>query len=147
MIGDTMKNLKISFLIILILTVAISASAVFSAEYVEIADGLNATTNISQALDNASLENKTVMLVFDQDSCYYCDLLKSDVLSDENVQKQLNENYIVAVSDVNQEPQLAGEFRVVGTPTIVFLDSNASEINRIDGYVPADEFLDFIKEI
>jgi len=87
------------------------------------------------------------MLVFDQDSCYYCDLFKNDVLSDENVQKELNEKYIVAVSDVNQEPQLAGQLRVVGTPTIVFLDSNASEINRIDGYLPADEFLDVIKEI
>lgn len=147
MIGDTIKNFKISFLIMLILAVAVCTSAVFSAEYVEIADGLNATSDLTQALDNASLNNKTVMLVFDQDSCYYCDLLKSDVLSDEDVQKEIDENYIVAVSDVNQDPQLAGQFRVVGTPTIVFLDSNASEIDRIDGYLPADEFLDFIKEI
>ena len=142
-----MKNLKIYFITFLILVAAVSTSAVFSEDTFQIADGLNATSNITQALDNATLENKTVMLVFDQDSCYYCDLFKNDVLSDENVQKELNEKYIVAVSDVNQEPQLAGQLRVVGTPTIVFLDSNASEINRIDGYLPADEFLDVIKEI
>ena len=142
-----MKNLKIYFITFLILVAAVSTSAVFSEDTFQIAEGLNATSNITQALDNATLENKTVMLVFDQDSCYYCDLFKNDVLSDENVQKELNEKYIVAVSDVNQEPQLAGQLRVVGTPTIVFLDSNASEINRIDGYLPADEFLDVIKEI
>ncbi|MBE6496541.1 MAG: thioredoxin family protein [Methanobrevibacter thaueri] len=142
-----MKNLKIYFVAFLILVAAVSTSAVFSEDTFQIAEGLNATSNITQALDNATLENKTVMLVFDQDSCYYCDLFKNDVLSDENVQKELNEKYIVAVSDVNQEPQLAGQLRVVGTPTIVFLDSNASEINRIDGYLPADEFLDVIKEI
>lgn len=144
---NTMKNLKIYFVAFLILVAAVSTSAVFSEDTFQIAEGLNATSNITQALDNATLENKTVMLVFDQDSCYYCDLFKNDVLSDENVQKELNEKYIVAVSDVNQEPQLAGQLRVVGTPTIVFLDSNASEINRIDGYLPADEFLDVIKEI
>ena len=142
-----MKNLKIYFVAFLILVAAVSTSAVFSEDTFQIAEGLNATSNITQALDNATLENKTVMLVFDQDSCYYCDLFKNDVLSDENVQKELNENYVVAVSDVNQDPQLAGQLRVVGTPTIVFLDSNASEINRIDGYLPADEFLDVIKEI
>ena len=142
-----MKNLKIYFIAFLILVAAVSTSAVFSEDTFQIAEGLNATSNITQALDNATLENKTVMLVFDQDSCYYCDLFKNDVLSDENVQKELNEKYIVVVSDVNQEPQLAGQLRVVGTPTIVFLDSNASEINRIDGYLPADEFLDVIKEI
>lgn len=142
-----MKNLKIYFVAFLILVAAVSTSAVFNEDTFQIAEGLNATSNITQALDNATLENKTVMLVFDQDSCYYCDLFKNDVLSDENVQKELNEKYIVAVSDVNQEPQLAGQLRVVGTPTIVFLDSNASEINRIDGYLPADEFLDVIKEI
>lgn len=142
-----MKNLKIYFITFLILVAAVSTSAVFSEDTFQIADGLNATSNITQALDNATFENKIVMLVFDQDSCYYCDLFKNEVLSDENVQKELNENYVVAVSDVNQDPQLAGQLRVVGTPTIVFLDSNASEIDRIDGYVPADEFLDFIKEI
>lgn len=142
-----MKNLKIYFVAFLILVSAVSTSAVFSEDTFQIAEGLNATSNITQALDNATLENKTVMLVFDQDSCYYCDLFKNDVLSDENVQKELNEKYIVAVSDVNQDPQLAGQLRVVGTPTIVFLDSNASEIDRIDGYLPADEFLDVIKEI
>lgn len=142
-----MKNLKIYFITFLILVAAVSTSAVFSEDTFQIADGLNATSNITQALDNATFENKIVMLVFDQDSCYYCDLFKNEVLSDENVQKELNENYVVAVSDVNQDPQLAGQLRVVGTPTIVFLDSNASEIDRIDGYLPADEFLDFIKEI
>lgn len=142
-----MKNLKIYFVAFLILVSAVSTSAVFSEDTFQIAEGLNATSNITQALDNATLENKTVMLVFDQDSCYYCDLFKNEVLNDENVQKELNEKYIVAVSDVNQDPQLAGQLRVVGTPTIVFLDSNASEIDRIDGYLPADEFLDVIKEI
>ncbi len=142
-----MKNLKIYFITFLILVAAVSTSAVFSEDTFQIADGLNATSNITQAVDNATFENKTVMLVFDQDSCYYCDLFKNEVLSDENVQKELNENYVVAVSDVNQDPQLAGQLRVVGTPTIVFLDSNASEIDRIDGYLPADEFLDILKEI
>ena len=108
---------------------------------------MNSTSYFNQSLDDAKLNNKTVLLIFDQESCYYCDLLKKDVLSDSEVQNILNENYTVVIVDVNEEYSLAAEHRVVGTPTSIFLDSNGQEIGRIDGYVSSDELLDKLKEI
>lgn len=141
-----MKKFAVSIFIILLIA-GFSISAVSSIESNQIVDGLNYTSDMTQALNNSEIENKTVLLLFDQENCYYCDLLKSDVLSDSNVQKELNENFIIVSVDINHDPQLAGEYQVLGTPTIIFLDSSNNELGRIDGYVPADEFLDDLKEI
>lgn len=141
-----MKKFAVSIFIILLIA-GFSISAVSSIESNQIVDGLNYTSDMTQALNNSEIENKTVLLLFDQENCYYCDLLKSDVLSDSNVQKELNENFIIVSVDINHDPQLAGEYQVLGTPTVIFLDSSNNELGRIDGYVPADEFLDDLKEI
>jgi len=133
------------FLIVLI--AAMSISAVSSIDANQIVDGLNSTSNITQALDECKLQNKTLCIYFEQDSCYYCDLFKSDVLSNRDVQKELNDRFVFTNIDINKYPQLAGQLRVVGTPTVVFLDSNSTEIQRVDGYVPGDEFMKTLKEI
>lgn len=125
----------------------VCVSAISGSQTNQIVDGLNSTSNLTQALDDADAQNKTVLLLFDQESCYYCDLLKSDVLSNVNVQKELNDNFIVVDVDVNKDSQLAEKYKVVGTPMSVFLDSNSKEINRIEGYVSAEEFLATLKEI
>ncbi len=137
---------------LLILTLAllcvVSISAVSSAEFNdEVVTGLNSTSDINQGLDAAHSLNKSVLLIFDQDSCYYCDLLKEDVLSNRDVQDILNENYIVVFVDINEQYDLAADFQVMGTPTCVILDSDGNNVSRIDGYVSGDEFLDAVKEI
>lgn len=142
-----MRKLCIVISILMILAVLASLSCAFSMDTNQIVDGLNATTNVTEAINIADAENKAILLIFDQDSCYYCDLLKSNVLTDKEVQNELNENYIVTIVEVNEYPQLAGEFQIVGTPTIVVLDSNLTETARIGGYVEVDELLSALKEI
>lgn len=137
------------YIILCLLAIAvISVTSVCSADADNpVVQGLNSTSDLNQGLDDAKISNKTVLLIFDQENCYYCDLLKEDVLSDSEVQNILNENYIVVIVDVNEEYSLAADHQVVGTPTSIFFDSNGKEIGRIDGYVSCDEFLDELKEI
>ncbi len=110
-------------------------------------DGLNITTDIDYAFNIPQSQNKTLIIVFDQDSCVYCDMFKEDVLSNEDVQKELNENFVVLLTDINKNPDIADEYQVFGTPTIHFVDSNAKSIGKIEGYVDSAEFLQTIKEI
>jgi len=139
---------KYIILCLLVLIAAVSISSVCSIDVNnQIVDGLNSTSDISQGLDDAQINNKSLFLIFDQESCYYCDLLKEDVLSDSDVQKQLNENYNVVFVDINEEYDLSANYHVMGTPTCVVIDSNGHEIARIDGYMSSDEFLDELKEI
>ncbi len=109
--------------------------------------GLNVTDDVEGAFDESQIQNKAMVLIFDQDSCVYCDILKEDTLSNEEVQKQLNENYIVVLVDVNENPEMAEQYQIFGTPSIQFLDSDGNDIERIEGYVDSGEFLDILKGI
>ena len=109
--------------------------------------GLNITTDIDGAFEASHTQNRTLAIVFDQDSCIYCDMLKEDVLSDSEVQKELNEKFIVLLVDINENPDIAIEYEIFGTPSVQFLNSDGADIGKIEGYVDADEFLDALKEI
>lgn len=109
--------------------------------------GLNVTSDVDGAFSASQAENKTLMIVFDQDNCVYCDIFKSDVLSNPEVQSELDENYIVLLVDINRNPDIADEYDVYGTPATQFIDSDGHEIHRIEGYVDSDEFLKALKEI
>lgn len=109
--------------------------------------GLNITTDIEGAFNESQSQNKNLAIIFDQDSCVYCEMLKDDVLSNEDVQKQLNEDYIVLLVDINRNPDFADKYNVFGTPTVKFIDSKGSPIGEIEGYVDSGEFLKELKEI
>ena len=109
--------------------------------------GLNITTDIDGALNMAKSENKTVMMVFEKDDCVYCDMFKKDVLSNSDVQNVLNGKCVVLFVDIYKHPDIANKYKVFGTPSIQFLDSNGNELTKIEGYAGADEFLNTLKEI
>ena len=134
------------FFIISIITIFLvcGALASVSAENTyddSLIDGLNVSYDLSESLNDAKLENKTVMLVFDQDSCIYCEMLKEGTLSDSDVQKEINEKFIPVIIDINKDYDTADKYDVFGTPLIVFVDDSGDEIGRIEGYVDSSEFL------
>ena len=129
----------------LLLTLTVTVSAVdFENTTIK---GLNITHDVDGAFSEAQNQNKSLALIFDQDSCVYCEILKDNVLTNSDVQKELNENYIVVLVDINKNPDVADKYDVFGTPTVQFLDSDAKEIGRIEGYVESAEFLKTLKEI
>lgn len=136
---------KLVLLAALLLVICAASMAFVSAS--DSIDGLNTTDDLNQALKDAKDLNKSVMIVFDQDSCVYCDIFKQDVLSNPNVQKVLNDKYIVAVVDINKNPDVATKYKVFGTPITVFVNGDGSEISRVEGCPHADEFLNLIKGI
>ena len=142
-----MKTKNILLISLIVIFIVVVSPVSFSINSDHIVDGLNSTSDLTQATNDAKIENKNVLLVFDQDNCYYCDVFKKDTLSNHEVQKQLNDEYIIVDLDINQQGSLAAEYQVYGTPTSIFLDSNGNMIHKVEGYVPADEFLNILKEI
>lgn len=135
-------------LILMAIVLLALTSAVYSADFENgTIPGLNMTTDVDAAFDASQSENKPMAIIFDQASCIYCDMLKEDALSNADVQKELNGNYVVLVADVNKNPDLSYKYDVVGTPMIKFVDSKGKVIGEINGYVDAGEFLKELKEI
>lgn len=137
-----MKKYVLILTAIMLLTLT---SAVYSVD--SDIDGLNVTTDIDEAFDLSQSENKTLMIVFDQDSCVYCDMFRDDVLSNADIQKELNENYVVLLVDINRNPDIAAKYKVFGTPSLQFIAPDGKELDMIEGYVDASEFSKILKEI
>ena len=134
-----MKKIIIILVVLAILTIGLSANFA--------ANTLNNTTDLNVAISDAQSQNKSIVMIFDQDNCVYCDMLKKDVLSNAQVIDELNNKSVVVIVNINEHPELATKYKAYGTPTTVILDSNQHEIGRIEGYVEADEFLKTLQGI
>ena len=143
-----LKNLALISIISLFLIsgfiVSVTAENSYDDKYI---DGLNVSFDLDQSLKDAKLENKTIMIIFDQSSCVYCDMLKENTLTDSKVQEAINEKYIPAIVDINKNPMIASNYDVYGTPTVVFVSGDEEFVYQIDGYLDPEEFLDELKQI
>lgn len=138
---------KYVLVLVVVLLIALT-SAAYSVDFENSTiPGLNITTDVDGAFEASNIENKTLAIIFDQDSCVYCDMLKENVLTNPDVQKQLNENYVVLLVDINENPDIADKYDIYGTPSIQFISPDGKEMDKIQGYLESGEFLKVIKEI
>lgn len=126
----------------------ISSSLLVAGDNEEIKiDGLKTSPDLDHALSLAKSKKKPILVVFQQEDCEWCELLVDKVLSNQEVQKELNKRFIVTFVDMNENYKLADEYKILGTPTEVFLDYEGNEIDRIQGYEREDKFMTKLKEI
>ena len=94
--------------------------------------------------------NERIVIDFYADWCIPCKELDALTFSDQRV---LNEFYRFKVYKVDMtqndetNEQLRKRFNVIGMPTVLIVDSKGNEIKRLTGFVNADEFLTYIKNI
>ena len=110
-------------------------------------DGLYFCNDLEYAFKEAKAHNRNVMIIFDGAACIYCEYLKEGTLTDPSVQKEINENNILLITESSESPELFQQLDVYGTPTTVILDQDGKELGRIDGYEPPEEYLRDLKEI
>ena len=110
-------------------------------------DGLYFCNDFEYAFKEAKAHNRNVMIIFDGAACIYCEYLKEGTLTDPSVQKEINENNILLITESSASPELFQQLDVYGTPTTVILDQDGNELGRIDGYEPPEEYLRDLKEI
>ncbi|WP_300443191.1 thioredoxin family protein [uncultured Mameliella sp.] len=105
--------------------------------------------DLREDLDEANAEGKRLVLFFEQRGCIYCKKMHEEVFTDAEVSDYIAENYFVVqlnlhgsteVTDfdgeVLQEREMARKWRVLFTPTIVFLPEEVPEgANAMDAQV------------
>lgn len=110
--------------------------------------------NFTVAIDKAKTENKKTIIDFYADWCLPCIEWSKFVFSDPKVMEALKKEFVPVKIDCTKETDQCEEvverFKVIGWPTILFLDPDGQEIpgKRIVGQVlKADEFLEYLKQI
>ncbi|MDQ3019735.1 MAG: thioredoxin fold domain-containing protein [Bacteroidota bacterium] len=107
-----------------------------------------ATGTYQQILDQAKSQNKIVMIDFVTDWCKWCVETDRKVYTNSDVASFANDRQINWKIDAEkgEGPDLAKKYGVKGFPTIIFADAEGIEIDRIYGYLPAELFLQKMKD-
>lgn len=141
-------------LVCLVSWIALSLGTVNASEVGE--DGLHKQPwftstfrDIAEDIETARDEGKRLVMIFEQRGCIYCERLHEKVFSDPEVASYIQDNFMVVqynmfgdeeVIDLDgkelTEKTAAREWRVVFTPTIMFLPEEAPEgMNTADAAV------------
>jgi len=128
-----------SFFIIALLLISLRATA----NEIQFTKG-----SYSEVLAKAKAENKVLMVDFYTDWCKWCVELEKKVYTNAEVADFANKNQINWKIDAEKGEgiELAKKFKVSGYPTIVFVDANGDEIDRIVGYLPVKDFFPVMKD-
>lgn len=113
------------------------------------ADDVSFTTGTyDEVLDLAKQQNKIVMIDFITDWCKWCVETDRKVYTNSDVAVFANEHQINWKIDAEkgEGPDLAKKYGVKGYPTIVFASADGTEIDRIYGFLPAEQFLQRMKD-
>ena len=100
-----------------------------------------------QAVNAAKDRETLVMMEFYTDWCSWCRRLENDTFSDPEVIAELKMLVPIRVDAEGSGEDLASRFGVDSYPTVVFVDSEGEEVDRILGYLPPEEFLRQMRRI
>lgn len=108
---------------------------------------LNWASSYEDGLAKAKSENKIAMIMFTTKTCKMCNYTKDIVYENENVMEYM-ENFFVPIEvDIEGHPEKYG-YKVFGTPTYYFLNSDGKQIGRMFmGGAKPDGFVTKLKEV
>lgn len=103
---------------------------------------------VSEVLAQAKSENKLVMVDVMTDWCKWCIELDNKVYAKKEVSDFANANQVNYKIDAEKGEgvDFAKKYKIQGFPSILFLDGDGNEVDRIYGYVPAKDFLEMMKD-
>jgi len=94
-----------------------------------------------QACTKAKKEKKAVFIDFYTIWCGPCHMLDNSTWKDKKVIALLKEKTVPLKIDAEANEKLASKYSIESYPSLVFIKPDGSEIDRISGYVTAEEFL------
>jgi len=100
---------------------------------------------------NAISNNQKIVIDFYADWCIPCKELDALTFSDKRVIEELK-NFTAFKVDMTQTlseetEKIRNKFNIVGMPTILIFDSKGNEIERLTGFVNAEEFLKKLQNV
>lgn len=107
------------------------------------ADSFDWTHNLDQALASSQAQDKPIFAFLETKTCSICMQMKRTTFKDQELIGAIGDDYVWLRLDAEDDAQgreLAKRFRVFSFPGMLLLDSQGDEIDRLMGYMPAEEF-------
>jgi thioredoxin-related protein len=116
--------------------------------------------DIREDIEDATSENRRLMLYFYQDGCPYCEKLLKDNFGNRAISGKTQQHFdVIAINmwgdrevtgvdgELTTEKSFARNLDVQYTPTLLFLDESGALVTRLNGYFPPHQFstvLDYV---
>jgi len=150
------KKLTTIFVLIMILAIAIGTYNISLSDfrltdenYTYISDlkWYHSTAGLEKGFQEASLENKPVVVYFWAIWCQYCAKFQTDTLGNPQINKILENDYVRVAMDLDVDRDVSGRYGVSYPPYVLFLDSKGNVIDRIAGAVGPETFLPVVTRV
>ena len=100
-------------------------------------------TKMEAAIARAKAENKHILLDFFNPGSTGCNQMDAVSYPNENVIEFIQKEMVPLRVPFDAQP-LSTDFNIKWTPTIIILDSNGKEHQRIVGFIPPEELIPFL---
>lgn len=97
-------------------------------------------SSIPAALQVAREVKKPLMVDFFSDRCGWCKVLDQKTYTDPAVRSRA-EQFVLVKMDVGKDPGAAAQYRVMGLPTVLFMNCKGEVIHSVIGFRPPAPFL------
>lgn len=98
-------------------------------------------TDLAEAKKVAAEEDKYIVIKFYTDWCKWCKTLDTVVLVDSAAIDFFDNEMLLVKTNAEEDTALANEYNVRGFPTLVMIDAQGNEVDRLVGYLPTEDFL------
>jgi thioredoxin:protein disulfide reductase len=103
--------------------------------------------DLNAALSNSAKDKMPVVAVVGAEWCTFCHKFQDQTLPDKEVKAALKDWRLTLVDGDSLEGKKTVErYQVGGLPTILFLDSSGTEIERVVGFLPPSDFVKAIEQ-
>ncbi len=106
-----------------------------------------AALSLGDALERARAEKRLVMVDVYTDWCGWCKKLDSDTYGDARVAAALENVISIRVNAEKGGESVAEKYRVRGFPTVLFLSGSGEIVEKVEGYVGAEEMLRIVASL
>ncbi len=114
--------------------------------------------NFNTVMTLSKYEQKDAIIIFSDPTCFYCNKLKSDTLSNIDVQRILSNNFVIGeIYNTNDTANFEGNtytyaqlfqgFGIKGTPTLFFFTPSGTPITYLPGYLGPTDFVKVLQYI
>lgn len=91
--------------------------------------------------------NKPGLMIFTSAMCMDCQKMKTVIKEIEpSYSDKINFISINAIDKSKSVKDMVKKYKVVLVPTLIFLDVNQNETNRVEGFIPKEELISDIEE-
>lgn len=98
------------------------------------ANGIHWYNSVSKAQAAAQKENKILFIFIEAANCPYCEQMKDETLSDKDVVRSINNDYIALSVDIDSQDGQRYFKQVALTPTMYFYSPDGKLLESLEGF-------------